>query len=66
MIAWDYPPRGSIIASCGHRLHGGDLGEIVSYWDWSEDGSLAEFCSTYCPWCAIRTKVSGRLVEAEQ
>lgn len=60
--AWDYPPRGSITASCGHRVYGGDTGECVSHWDWGDHGDLVEYYSCFCPWCALHTKVSGRYI----
>jgi len=57
--AWDYPPRGSVTASCGHRLsvaEGG--GELITSWDW-DGGDMVETAGCYCTWCAIRLKVSG-------
>lgn len=64
--AWDYPPRGGMQASCGHKLHGSDSGECLdSYsWDTFSDGGYGPciMSACYCPWCAIHLKVSGYLV----
>ena len=61
--AWDYPIRGSITASCGHKLGPSESGELISWWDWDEWGDLVEFSGCHCVWCAIRVKVSGRHIE---
>lgn len=63
--AWDYPPRGSITASCGHKLYGDDTGEALAShsWDTFSDGSYGPctMYACYCPWCALHLKVSGYL-----
>lgn len=61
-VAWDYPPRGSLTASCGHRILDGYSGEHLSWWDW-DGGELVEISGSYCPTCAVHMKVSGRLID---
>lgn len=62
--AWHYPNKGSIQASCGHKLGPDEgSGESISWWDWNEWGDLVEFSGCHCTWCAIRLKVSGRHID---
>lgn len=57
MTIWDYPPKGKIIASCGHPVH--DTGECVEWRDWDEFGEPCVMGACYCPPCALKLKVSG-------
>lgn len=62
--AWDYPNKGSITASCGHKLQPDEgHGEHIAWWDWNEWGHLVQFSGCHCTWCAIHLKVSGRHIE---
>lgn len=67
--AWDYPPRGSITASCGHRVYD-DCGETIAIasFDSFSDGSYGPCIDfgSYCPPCAIRVKTSYLVFEDEE
>lgn len=58
--AWEYPRKGTINASCGHRLGPDESGELIAWWDRNEWGELVKFSGCHCTWCAIHLKVSGR------
>jgi len=63
--AWDYPPRGMIIASCGHRVYddgGEQLGQPYHGCDAIDGFYEGESWGCYCPPCALRLKVSGLLI----
>jgi len=63
---WEYPPRGRIIASCGHEVFGDDRGEFLGQRARDYEPGIGEYeCEIwgcYCPPCALRLKTSGFLV----
>lgn len=62
--AWDYPPRGGSVLTCGcWQPFPHSAREYISYWDW-DDGQLCEFSGyAACPFHAIRIKTSGAHIE---